>query len=99
MEKLEAIELAALKLLQQNFPEAKGIIKNEYLFHRVAARRRTYSDRQKLGAVPWFGKNVRPRDNVCVTKHGLKIPVEAENYEAFVSKMRASEKEFRQAFL
>lgn len=46
-----------------------------------------------------YEKNVRPRDNVCVTKHGLKIPVEAENYEAFVSKMRASEKEFRQAFL
>lgn len=46
-----------------------------------------------------YEKNVRPRDNVCVTKHGLKIPVGAENYEAFVSKMRASEKEFRQAFL
>ena len=46
-----------------------------------------------------YEKSVRPRDNVCVTKHGLKIPVEAENYEAFVSKMRASEKEFRQVFL
>lgn len=48
MEKLEAIELAALKLLQQNLPEAKGIIKNEYPFHKTAARRRTYSDRQKM---------------------------------------------------
>ena len=46
-----------------------------------------------------YEKNVRPRDNVCVTKHGLKIPVGAENYEAFVSKMKASENEFRQAFL
>lgn len=48
MEKLEAIELAALNLLQQNLPEAKGIIKNEYPFHKTAVRRRTYSDRQKM---------------------------------------------------
>ena len=68
MEKLKAIELAALKLLQQNFPEAKGIIKNEYLFHRVAARRRTYSDRQKLGAASWFGQTIRICETVSITE-------------------------------
>lgn len=45
-----------------------------------------------------YEANVMPRDDVCVTKHGLKIPMEAENYTAFVSKMKASEDAFRQAF-
>lgn len=42
--------------------------------------------------------NVEPRDDICLTKHGLKIPVDAEDYETFVSKMMISEKEFRQVF-
>lgn len=45
-----------------------------------------------------YEANVMPRDDVCVTKHGLKIPMEAENYTVFVSKMKASEDAFRQAF-
>ena len=42
--------------------------------------------------------NVTPRDDICVIKHGLRIPVDAENYEVFVSRMKTSEDEFRQVF-
>lgn len=42
-----------------------------------------------------YEKNVAPRDDICVIKHGLKIPVDAENYEIFTTRMMASENEFR----
>lgn len=45
-----------------------------------------------------YEKNVAPRIDVCVTKHGLKIPMDAENYEAFSSRMRLSEQEFIKVF-
>ena len=45
-----------------------------------------------------YESNVTARDDICVTKHGLKIPVDAENYDAFVSQMKISEAAFRQAF-
>lgn len=45
-----------------------------------------------------YEANVAPRDDICVIKHGLKIPVDAENYERFVFGMSASENEFRQRF-
>ena len=45
-----------------------------------------------------YEANVTPRDDICLTKHGLKIPVDAEDYETFVSKMMVNEKEFRQVF-
>lgn len=45
-----------------------------------------------------FEANVEPRDDICLTKHGLKIPMGAEDYETFVSKMMISEKEFRKVF-
>ena len=45
-----------------------------------------------------YEANVEPRGDICLTKHGLKIPVDAEDYETFVSKMKISEKEFRQVF-
>lgn len=45
-----------------------------------------------------YEANVVPRDDICVIKHGLKIPVDAENYEMFASRMVVSEKEFREAF-
>ena len=31
-------------------------------------------------------------------KHGLQIPMNAENYEMFVTQMKASEREFRKIF-
>lgn len=45
-----------------------------------------------------YEENVRPRDDVSITKHGLRIPADAENYESFVLKMKTSECEFKEAF-
>lgn len=45
-----------------------------------------------------FEANVTPRDDISITKHGLKIPVNAKTYEMFVMQMTASENEFRQVF-
>lgn len=42
--------------------------------------------------------NVRQREDICVTKHGLKIPVNARSYEAFAAHMHASENAFRREF-
>ena len=46
-----------------------------------------------------FEENVTPRDDVSITKHGLKIPAKATNYDDFAEKMTASEQEFRQMLL
>lgn len=48
MDKIAAIELAASKLLQQNFSEAEIIIHNEYPFHKISAEGRKYTDREKM---------------------------------------------------
>ena len=45
-----------------------------------------------------YEKNVSPRNDICLTKHGLKIPVNADNYEVFVAQMKDSEKEFQRVF-
>ena len=45
-----------------------------------------------------YEANVMPRDDVVVTKHGLKIPADAENYDAFVLQIKVSEDAFRQEF-
>ena len=45
-----------------------------------------------------YEANVTPRDDICLTKHGLKIPVNAENYEMFAAQIKDSESEFRQVF-
>ncbi len=45
-----------------------------------------------------YEANVTARDDVSVTKHGLRIPVDAQNYDVFVQQMKASENAFRQAF-
>ena len=45
-----------------------------------------------------YESNVTARDDISVTKHGLKISVEAENYEVFVVRMKTREDEFRQVF-
>lgn len=41
-----------------------------------------------------YDKNVAPRDDISITKHGLKIPNDASQYDAFVTSMKANEKEF-----
>ena len=45
-----------------------------------------------------FENDVAPRDDISITKHGLKIPADASGYDDFVTKMRAHEQEFRQVF-
>lgn len=45
-----------------------------------------------------YEENVRPRDDISITKHGLKIPADAENYESFVTRMKTSEYDFRETF-
>ena len=42
-----------------------------------------------------YEKNVEPRDDIVVVKHGLKIPKDACNYENFVSKIGFNEIEFK----
>lgn len=43
--------------------------------------------------------NVEPREDIQVTKHGLKIPSNVDSYTDFVSKMQMSEQAFRQVLV
>lgn len=45
-----------------------------------------------------YESNVKPRDDVSITKHGLKIPTEASDYDGFVVAMKSREEEFRKVF-
>ena len=45
-----------------------------------------------------YEANVTPRDDISITKHGLKIPVDATDYAGFVMKMKMSEQEFMITF-
>ena len=47
---------------------------------------------------PTFEENVMPRDDVSITKHGLKIPVDVVGYDKFVRKIEKSEREFVRIF-
>ena len=64
-----------------------------------------YPEATKTGdLLLWMNKgstyeaNVTARDDVSVMKHGLRIPVDAQNYYTFVQQMKASEDTFCQAF-
>ena len=46
-----------------------------------------------------YEKNVMPRDDISVTKHGLKIPMDAQNYADFIKRIKVSEREFASVFL
>ena len=46
-----------------------------------------------------YEKNVMPRDDISVTKHGLKIPTDAQNYANFIARIKVSEREFADEFL
>ena len=41
-----------------------------------------------------YEKNVMPRDDISVLKHGLKIPMDAQNYADFIMRIKLSEREF-----
>lgn len=45
-----------------------------------------------------YENNVTPRDDISITKHGFKIPIDANNYTEFTQKMNESEKEFKNVF-
>lgn len=45
-----------------------------------------------------YEENVVPRDDISITKHGLKIPVDALDYASFVARMEVSEQAFVSAF-
>ena len=45
-----------------------------------------------------YEADVTPRNDISLTKHGLKIPVDAENYDMFVSQMKVRENEFVKIF-
>lgn len=45
-----------------------------------------------------YESNVTPRDDVSITKHGLKIPTEATDYDGFVAAMKMCEQEFVMEF-
>ena len=41
---------------------------------------------------------VMPRGDISVTKHGLKIPVDTQNYAAFAARMKRQEQAFTSEF-
>lgn len=41
-----------------------------------------------------YEKNVMPREDITVTKHGLRIPLGFEDYDSFIERMQISEQEF-----
>ena len=45
-----------------------------------------------------YEKNVMPRDDISITKHGLKISVDASDYSEFVMEMKVQEQEFKKEF-
>lgn len=45
-----------------------------------------------------YEKNVKAREDICMIKHGLRIPDGADSYEDFVEKIRESEEEFKAPF-
>lgn len=61
----------------------------------------TGADDQKLwlNCGSTYEADVVPRDDICVVKHGLKIPVDAQDYAAFTARMKAQEQEFVRIFL
>lgn len=45
-----------------------------------------------------YEANVMPRDDISITKHGLKIPVDASDYNGFVTRIKSCEQEFKMIF-
>ena len=45
-----------------------------------------------------YETNVTPRNDISITKHGLKIPIDARSYSDFVAKIRTQEQKFISAF-
>ena len=54
--------------------------------------------RLRLNRGSTYEKNVMARDDVDVIKHGLIIPIDAQNYPEFTAKMKVQEQEFASVF-
>ena len=62
----------------------------------------TYCNKRLVNGCPYFLEqyhrvfilgHVMPRDDISLTKHGLKIPVDAADYAGFVLRMNIREQE------
>lgn len=53
----------------------------------------------RMNAGVSFEKNVAPRDDVFVVKHGLMIPRHQTSYDRFASEMANNEKQFREGII
>ncbi len=45
-----------------------------------------------------YENNVVPRDDISLTKHGLQIPIDAQNYSEFTARMKVQEQKFKSVF-
>lgn len=52
----------------------------------------------RLNCGSTYEENVKPREDISITKYGLKIPINAPDYASFVARMTDSEQEFLLAF-
>lgn len=54
--------------------------------------------RLRMNSGSTYEGNVKPRDNVSIIKHGLRIPTNVGGYEEFAAEMKISEEEFVKIF-
>ncbi len=54
--------------------------------------------RLRMNSGSTYEENVKPRDNVSIIKHGLRIPTNVSSYEEFAAEMKISEEEFVKIF-
>ena len=67
-----------------------------YLYPEVDS---AYDQKLRMNSGSTYEGNVEPREDIHVTKHGLKIPSGVDSYTAFASKMHMSERMFRQVLV
>lgn len=54
--------------------------------------------RLRMNSGSTYEGNVKPRDNISIIKHGLRIPTNVGGYEEFAAEMKISEEEFVKIF-
>lgn len=54
--------------------------------------------RLRMNSGSTYEGNVKPRDNISIIKHGLRIPTNVGGYEEFTAEMKISEEEFMKIF-
>lgn len=58
----------------------------------------TFDEELRLNSGSTYEGNVKERYDICVIKHGLKIPKNATSYDDFVLMMQSNEEEFKRVF-